>query len=89
MVKSKSFQPGDRVAYAAGFLKSTGQITGHAPFLRGTVRKVEPFSGYTLVTVAWDNYAVKSEYHHDGLARIIAPNLTLISRIAIDAALAN
>lgn len=89
MAKPQTFQPGDRVAYAARFLKSTGQIIGKAPFLRGTVRKVEPFADYTLVIVAWDNYAVKSEYHHDGLARIIAPNLTLISRIAIDAALAN
>ena len=29
-------QPGDRIAYAAKFLKSTGQLTGGAPMRRGT-----------------------------------------------------
>jgi hypothetical protein len=55
--------------------------------LRGTVRAVEPFSDKQLVVIEWDNYRVQSEYHDDGLGRVIAPNLTLVSRIAIDSAL--
>ena len=31
-----TFQPGDRIAYAAAFLKNTGQFTGAAPQRRGT-----------------------------------------------------
>jgi len=85
---AKTFQIGDRVAYAAAFLKSTGQFTGIAPRLRGTVRSVEPFGPHALVTIAWDNYKAQSQYHDDGLGRVISPNLTLVSRIAVDAALA-
>src|ERR1700733_3631259 len=81
------FQLGDRVAYNVNFLRSTGQTTGDTPRLRGTVRAVEPLGAVTLVSIAWDNYHVKSEYHDDGLGRVIAPNLTLVSRIAIDSAL--
>ena len=84
----KTFAIGDRVAYGVAFLKSTGQMTGDAPRLRGTVKAVQPLGGGPqLVTIAWDNCHVKSEYHDDGLGRVIAPNLTLVSRIGIDSAL--
>ena len=83
----KSFAVGDRVAYGVAWLRSTGNIVGDLPRLRGTVKAVEPFSDKQLVTIAWDNYHVKSEYHDDGFGRVISPNLTLVSRIAIDAAL--
>ena len=87
-MKAKSFALGDRVAYAAAFLKSTGQYTGDVPRLRGTVHAVQALGQVQLVIIAWDNYRVQSEYHDDGLGRVIAPNLTLVSRIAVDAALA-
>lgn len=80
--KTKHFSPGDRVAYAASFLRSTQQHTGWAPSARGTVRNVEPFGPHSLVTIAWDSGPVKSHYHDDGLGRVISPNLTLVSRIA-------
>ena len=32
-------EPGDRVAYAAKFLKDTGQFSGHSPKRRGTFVK--------------------------------------------------
>lgn len=85
---NKTFQVGDRVAYAAAFLKSTGQYTGPLPRLRGTVQAIESFGPHDLVTIAWDNYRAPSQYHDDGLGRVISPNLTLVSRIAVDAALA-
>lgn len=86
MAKSKSFSAGDRVAYSAAFLKSTGQ-RGIVPTLRGTVLKVEPLGVVQLVTIEWDNYHAPSQYHEDGLGRVIAPNLTLISRLGADSAL--
>jgi hypothetical protein len=86
--QTKTFTIGDRVAYSAAFLKSTGQHAGDVPHLRGTVKAVTSLGSQQLVTIAWDNYHVKSEYHDDGLGRVIAPNLTLVNRIAIDAALA-
>ena len=64
-------------------------MTGDYPRLRGTVREVKELARGCpqLVTIAWDNYRCESQYHDDGLGRVIAPNLTLVSRIAIDAAL--
>jgi hypothetical protein len=59
----KVFNPGDKVAYAAAWLKSTGQQTGWAPRARGIVQGSEPFG-------------------------VLDCNLTLVSRLALDAALA-
>ncbi len=88
----KTFQPGDRVAYAVGFLKSTGQQTGDSPFLRGEIVSVQPLGQVQLCAIRWTlrgkPYHAASQYHDDGLGRVIAPNLTLVSRIAQDAALA-
>lgn len=81
----KTFSVGDRVAYSAGWIKSVG---GHAfAQLRGTVKETAKFGEVQLVTIAWDNYFAASDYHDDGLGRVIAPNLTLVSRIGIDSAL--
>jgi len=85
--QAKLFQVGDRVAYNVNWLRSTGNIVGDLPRLRGTVVEIEPFSDKQLVVIKWDNYRVKSDYHDDGLGRVINPNLTLVARIAIDAAL--
>jgi hypothetical protein len=85
--QSKIFNIGDRVAYSVAFLRSTGQMTGETPRLRGTVKDITAFGPHQLVVIAWDNCFVKSHYHDDGLGRVISPNLTLVSRLAIDAAL--
>jgi len=90
--KSRTFEIGDRVAYSAAFLKSTGQHTGATPFLRGEVVSVEEFGPHQMCAIQWlldgKPYPVASHYHDDGLGRVISPNLTTISRIAEDAALA-
>ncbi len=87
MAKKREFNVGDRVAYNVNFLRSTGMLTGDFPRLRGTVKETQAFGSVQLCTIAWDNFFMPSEYHDDGLGRVIAPNLTLVSRIAIDAAL--
>jgi hypothetical protein len=84
---SQTFQIGDRVAYSVAWLRSTGNYTGKLPQLRGTVRETETFGKVQLCVIAWDNYRAESLYHDDGLGRVIAPNLTLVSRIGIDSAL--
>ena len=78
---ARTFAPGDRVAYAAAFLKSTGQRTGWAPCARGTVTGGQAFGPRVLVSVKWDDVAEEKN--------ILDCNLTLISRLAVDAALAN
>lgn len=88
MTKTQTFNIGDRVAYNVKWLRSTGNIVGDLPRLRGTVTAIDPFGDKQLVVIAWDNYRVRSDYHDDGLGRVISPNLTLVSRIAIDSALA-
>jgi hypothetical protein len=54
-----SFKKGDRVMYAAKFLKNTGQHTGDAPFAIGTVQSVggplHKGSKSSVVTVKWDD----------------------------------
>ena len=81
-MKTKIFAPGDRVAYAATWLKNTGQRTGWAPQARGTVLVVlPPVDGVpSLVQIQWDGRPDPSH--------VLSVNLTLVSRIAIDAALA-
>ena len=89
--KTKTFSIGDKVAYSVAWLRSTGSITGDIPFLRGTVRTTEDFGSGQLVTIAWElrgkPYPMPSQYHDDGLGRVLANNLTLQSRIGIDSAL--
>ena len=49
------FVAGDRVAYTAKFLKSTGQRTGPAGARRGTVVGPLPGMGEAFVGVRWDD----------------------------------
>ncbi len=85
--KTTVYAVGDRVAYGVAFLRSTGQTTGELPWYRGTIRAVEELGAVQLCVIAWDGVHVRSDYHDDGLGRVIAPNLTLIARLAIDSAL--
>ena len=53
-------QPGDRVKYAAKFLRSISCYTGSPCFIRGTVTAIRNYggrSGMTIATVAWDDPA--------------------------------
>lgn len=87
----RKFSPGDRVAYSAGFLRSSGQIFGDVPRLRGTVISVSQFGDEQLCIVSWllngRPYPFRSQYHDDGFGRVIAPNLTLIENIGADSAM--
>lgn len=80
----QDFTEGDRVAYSATFLRSTGNFTGRLPFLRGTVKETEAFGDTQLCVVKWDNYVVESSYHRDGFGRVISPNLILVSQMGME-----
>ena len=76
-------KPGDRVAYAAAFLKNTGQRSGQAPFMRGTYIGDDP----TLPRfgrVRWDNENAEQYAEADYRAEIKAHGeLVLIANIAV------
>lgn len=48
-------QAGDRVKYAARFLRLIACHTGPACFVTGTVTAVRQYSGCAIATVAWDD----------------------------------
>lgn len=57
-MSKRDIQPGDRVKYAAKFLRSIGCQTGPACFATGTVSAVSRYggrSGVTVATVTWDD----------------------------------
>lgn len=91
MKPAKIFRIGDRVAYSAAWLRSTGTFSGDIPFLRGNVVNVSTYrAGVPQVcTIMWTldgkPYWISSEYHKDGLGRVLASNLTAVSRLALDA----
>lgn len=62
MAKHK-FNPGDRVAYAAKFLKDTGQHTGDAGFRRGTFLSSSLDGMPDYGRVRWDDFESNAAYY--------------------------
>jgi hypothetical protein len=52
--KNPKLAVGDRVQYAAAFLRSTGMLTGPLPFAKGVVTHIDPTFGGGLATIQWD-----------------------------------
>jgi hypothetical protein len=77
MTKNITINVGDRVAFSRAWLRSTGHFTGEVPFMRGTVRAVEPFGKGSppLVAVAWDGGSD---------SRVLACNLVRVDRIPFE-----
>ena len=76
MTMPQPFNIGDRVVRSAAFLRSTGQFTGHAPYLRGTVSGWEGNEHFLVVEVEWDD---------DTVSQILSPNLVHENRIHLEA----
>lgn len=66
-------QIGDKVAYSAKFLKSTGQLTGAIPHARGTVTEVKTCGSMELATITWGNPDIPERVNVFNLARIGTP----------------
>ena len=57
MSKPNKLNPGDRIAYAAKFLRDTGQFTGPSPQRRGTfVAYYRGESNSGFARVKWDDF---------------------------------
>jgi hypothetical protein len=72
---------GDRVAYAAKFLRATGQLTGAAPQRRGTFLRHD-FNGFCRVR--WDNEGEyissgRGQYADDEYCRDVRENGNLVA----------
>jgi hypothetical protein len=79
---TKIINVGDRVAFSAAFLRSTGQYTGDVPFLRGEVTGVSlDIPGCRLLIVEWDR-----EWDRDA-STVNAANLVLKTNIASESVL--
>jgi hypothetical protein len=73
----QQFNVGDAVAFSRDFLRNTGQFTGRAPFIRGTVASVDKLPGLTLALVNWN----------DGCrSRVNVHNLVLVGRLHLELA---
>jgi hypothetical protein len=69
----KPIQPGDRVKYAAKFLRSIACYTGSPCFVRGTVTAIRTYggrSGVTIATVTWDDPAEGDSVNVENLVRV-------------------
>ena len=55
MKRYKAPNPGDRVAYAASWLRNIGHFSGHIPFRRGTFLGVEKTAPESHGRVKWDD----------------------------------
>lgn len=53
--RTQKIKVGDRVAYRAAFLRSTGQYAGDAPHAQGEVKALVPLGETTLAEIAWDH----------------------------------
>jgi hypothetical protein len=61
----------DRVAFAKGWLQSTGQHTGDIPFARGKVTAIKEVGEMSIATVDWDgNPEIPTRVNVRNLARV-------------------
>jgi hypothetical protein len=72
---------GDRVAYAAAFLKNTGQFTGEAPFRRGVLvgfdEAMTRAAGKPFALVRWDDAEEPGLVLASNIARVGSPRYAL------------
>ena len=52
--RTQKIRVGDRVAYSAAFLQSTGQYAGDVPHARGEVKALITLGEATLAEIEWD-----------------------------------
>lgn len=62
MPKANKLTQGDRVAYAAKFLRNTAQFTGAAPQRRGTFVSYWT-SNPDFARIKWDDFEANAAYH--------------------------
>lgn len=68
--RTQKIKVGDRVAYSAAFLRSTGQYAGDAPHAKGEVKALVPLGDTVLAEIEWDHPALPN--------RVNVANLCLV-----------
>ena len=68
--RTSGISVGDRVAYKASFLRSTGQTTGDVPFARGVVESVKDYGGMSIANVNWNDPEIPSKVNTKNLSKI-------------------
>ena len=62
---------GDRVAYSANWLRSTGNYAGRLPFLRGEIINLEDLcKDFTLAHVQWEGVDEPAKINIRNLAKV-------------------
>jgi hypothetical protein len=85
MPKATTFTVGDRVAHSVKFLRSICDYSKDSADRRGTVQSIVDYKlAFPVLKVLWDDQP-RDEEPQGGLSC----NFTLVSRLAIDAALAS
>lgn len=72
------FKTGQRVAFSRSFLRSTGQITGDAPFLSGVVESCQPIGKLQLCYIRWQGIETPQG--------VLSTNLVLVDRMHLEPA---
>lgn len=80
--KAPIFDVGDRIAYSVAHLRGTGQTTGPAPQMRGTVTEVQ--SRVSASAGVYFTYVADGDPTPKGG---LSCNFVRLDRVAIDAAL--
>lgn len=70
--RTQPIKVGDRVAYSAVWLRSTGNFTGDMPFARGVVTELIPLGQTTLAVVDWANPDIPPKVNVANLTRVTA-----------------
>lgn len=70
MVKNQ-FKIGDRVQYAADFLRATGQLAGDIPHARGRIISLSPVSkALDVALIQWDRPDIPAKVLSSNLERV-------------------
>lgn len=68
--RTAKIEVGDKVAYKASFLRSTGQYTGDIPHARGVVTEIKSLGEMTLATVDWGNPNIPPRVNTANLSKV-------------------
>ena len=74
----RAIKAGDRVQYAARFLRSIGVCTGELCFAAGTVAEVERHGGTTLAVIDWTMSRMPRCVNVENLVRVADKHLECI-----------
>ena len=64
---------GDRVAYSAAWLRSTGQMAGDSGHARGVIKKLIPLGSTMLAEIEWESGEHPGKVNVANLAKV-GPN---------------